>query len=131
MIRIARTAAVLGALALVLPAAVAAPSSAQDRRGRDGLGRVWDESESGWSGHWVRRGRSDMFDAEWTHPNGQRESATLRITVVGRLVTVERRGDRAGICMYHGTLDGGGRSVRGVYACDWGSGTTPWSASIR
>lgn len=37
------------------------------------LGTRWDETEvSGWRGVWIRRGNSNVFDAMWTHSNGQK-----------------------------------------------------------
>lgn len=102
----------------------------------DVLGSVWDEEEvAGWRGTWRRRGRSNVFDAEWVHPNGSREYAQLSIHVNGRIVTVQRTQLRPSHprmrCTYHGTLAADGRSVAGTYGCAWARGPYNWRATIR
>ncbi len=101
-----------------------------DWRDDDRLGQIWTEYESGWTGTWVRRPGTDEFDARWTTPAGERERATLWITLDGRRVTIERRQARGG-CTYTGVLRDEGRTASGTYGCDWGPGPIPWSASIR
>lgn len=98
-------------------------------RADDDLGRIWDEEESGWQGVWMRRGRSNIFDASWTHPGERPESAVLTILVRGQDVRILRDQGRRGTCSYSGTMDRR-REVRGTYSCSWGGGTLNWRARI-
>lgn len=95
------------------------------------LGRVWDETESGWTGVWTRRGASNVFDAAWTTQRGQRAQAVLTIDLRGNQVTVSRRDPSGGTCRYTGLIASDLRTVRGTYNCTWAPGQIPWSASIR
>lgn len=116
----------VAAIALMLAGLAAGPSLAQGR-----AGTTWYETESGWDGRWRRRADSDIWDAEWRHPNGERETATLRILIRGDDVYIERRQSR-GECTYTGRLHSDGRRASGTYTCDWsGSGAIPWSAEIE
>lgn len=100
------------------------PQPPQDR-----LGRRWDEQEGGWRGTWVRRGRSNIFDATWTHPGQKDVTAVLTIQLQGNAVRVERRNSSDGNnCDYRGTLSPDGTTVTGQFACDQGGGS--WSATI-
>ncbi len=93
----------------------------------DPLGTEWSESESGWSGRWIRRGSSNTFDATWNR-GGEEVKATLTINIAGNRVTVQRgNATDANNCRYEGTLSG--NSVSGTYNCTSNSGR--WSATIR
>lgn len=94
----------------------------------DGLGQVWDETESGWQGVWTRRGDSNVFDAVWTHPNGSTETAVLTISLATGDITVTRD-SRGRFCHYRGVLRG--NVIDGTYECDWARGPLVWQATIR
>jgi alkylated DNA nucleotide flippase Atl1 len=97
----------------------------------DVLGRVWQESESGWQGVWTRRGTSNVFDAVWADGSA-RASAELTITISGDQVTVDRRNQTdSGTCDYVGTLADDGVTVTGTYSCSWAPGPFDWSATIQ
>jgi len=93
-------------------------------------GRVWRESESGWSGVWTRRGNSNVYDAVWTSGRGQ-VTAVMTISISGNNVRITRQnnGDN-GTCDYVGTIGADGRSVSGTYSCSWQRGPMPWNAVI-
>ena len=59
-----------------------------------GLGARWDLVENGWAGTWVRRGRSNTFDASWGK-DGAGGSSVITMTLTGSQVRIERR-DSAG-----------------------------------
>lgn len=100
------------------------------RTGGDPLGAAWDETELGWRGTWTRRGGSNVFDAQWVHPNGARDAAELTFTVNGRQVVILRRQSK-GECRYQGTLSADGARAQGTYGCSWAPGPWQWSATIR
>ena len=58
----------------------------------DLLGQAWEQEEvAGWRAVWIRRGNSRIFDAYWSHPNGERVLVPLEIFLQGRRVIVIRR----------------------------------------
>ena len=96
------------------------------------LGTQWAESELGWTGRWRRRGRSNVFDATWTHPRHRVVRAILYMRVTGNVVTITRRdtfGPGLGRgCRYRGVIRG--NYVSGTYGCDWARGPFRWTARI-
>lgn len=91
----------------------------------DPYGTRWSESEGGWSGDWVRRGNSNVFDASW---GGGSVRAVLTISISGNQVSVDRQSATDGNnCQYQGTLQG--NAVSGTYRCTSGGGE--WRATIR
>lgn len=92
---------------------------------------VWDETESGWTGVWTRRGGSATFDAIWTTPRGDRANAILTMNARGNRVTILRQDSRGGTCNYTGDLRPDMRTVVGTYSCSWAAGPIPWQASLR
>ncbi len=98
------------------------------------LGRVWNESESGWTGVWTRRGNSNVFDAIW-RLGGSVVKGTLTIKLNGNKITVTRRNSSDGInCNYSGTIARNKRNVNGTYTC-WRNRTRlftnrGWQATI-
>jgi hypothetical protein len=91
----------------------------------DPYGTRWSESESGWSGDWVRRGKTNVYDASW---NGGVVKAILTITINGNSVQVSRQNATdANNCQYQGTLNG--NTVTGKYSCTSGGGD--WRATIQ
>lgn len=91
----------------------------------DPLGTRWSESEGGWSGDWVRRGTSNVFNASW---GGGSIRAVLTISISGNQVSVSRQNATDGNnCQYQGTLNGS--QVSGTYTCTSGGGN--WSATIH
>ena len=95
----------------------------------DALGNIWYESEFGWSGVWIRRPGTNVFDATWTM-GATRVQAVLAIQIQGNAVTVRRQQPNGQTCDYSGTLDGGGRTVSGSYSCQWARGPFAWNARI-
>jgi hypothetical protein len=95
------------------------------------LGSVWNEEESGWTGAWTRRGGSNIFDALWITPKGQRQQSVLTITIRGYNVRIDRRDPNGGTCTYDGIINPSARTVQGSYSCAWARGPIPWSARIR
>ncbi len=114
----------IGALTLV--------GSADSANAQGVLGTQWAESEVGWTGRWRRRGRSNVFDATWTHPRHRVVRAILRMRVTGNVVTIIRRdtfGPGLGRgCRYRGVIRG--NFVSGTYSCDWARGPFRWTARI-
>jgi hypothetical protein len=101
-----------------------------------GLGKRWDVTEVyGWTGVWLRRGKSNVFDALWTLGEKQ-EKAVLTISIHGNTVNVKRQ-QSAGYsfagqeCDYKGTLAADNVTVTGTYGCAWSSGPHNWRATIR
>ena len=97
----------------------------------DALGDVWEMEEvSCWRGTWLRRGKSNIFDAYWKNPGGERERATLQMWLRGRSVTVIRRHGAGKYCRYDGTISGDWWSVAGWYTCTWAKTPMQWHARI-
>jgi hypothetical protein len=105
-----------------------------------GLGTSWDESESGWTGKWIRRGASNNFDATFTLGGGQVKSGLSIYLGYNGKVAVKRSDAsdnvyRVNRCFYDGQLASDGISVSGTYSCtrEDGSktGTYNWSAKIN
>ena len=100
-----------------------------------GLGERWDETEVGWTGVWIRRGKSNVFDAQWTL-GGRKEKAMLTISIHGNTVVVKRQ-QSSGFsfagqeCTYKGTLAADNVTVTGTYSCAWAAGPFNWQATIR
>ena len=110
------------------------PPSSPDR-----LGRTWDEQEgvcpgdqgTPWTGNWVRRGTSNVFDATWTHPEWGTATAVITVTVQGPSVGVVRTQSTDGNdCAYTGTLGPDG-NVSGTYTCGETQTQRCWSAVIQ
>ena len=97
----------------------------------DALGQVWEQEEvSGWTGTWIRRGLSSVFDAYWSHPGGERVLAVLEVQGGGREVSIIRRHANGQSCHYRGHIAPGWREVTGHYTCSWESTPMPWRARI-
>lgn len=70
------------------------------------LGVQWDVSESGWTGTWVRRGTSNIFDATW-RKGGNTGSSVLTMTLTGSRVHIERKDASnwgGALVVYDGTI---------------------------
>ena len=97
----------------------------------DVLGDAWEEQEvSCWRGTWLRRGRTEIFDAYWVHPSGERVRGTLQMWVNGRTVIVVRRHDRGRYCRYDGVISADWWSVDGSYTCTWQRTPMTWHSRI-
>jgi hypothetical protein len=97
----------------------------------DVLGDVWEMEEvSCWRGTWLRRGKSNTFDAYWKNPTGERERAVLRIWVKGRNVIVYRPHEAGKYCRYDGAIGPDWLSVEGRYSCTWHRTPMHWQARI-
>lgn len=87
------------------------------------------EEESGWTSVWTRRGNSDVFDASFTGPAGQRGSTVNTVSANANSVTIRRTSSTDGIlCTYEGTIQADGTTVEGSYTCTMGS-LRKWRAS--
>ncbi|MBL8291955.1 MAG: hypothetical protein JNN08_08960 [Bryobacterales bacterium] len=88
--------------------------------GRCGLGRVWRDADPYWRGSWVRRGDSNLFDAEWVGGT-TRVNAQMRIVLDGNRVIITRTG-------YNTLADGEIAEYQGVIGPDGVtvSGTVTW-----
>lgn len=97
----------------------------------DVLGDAWEMEEVAcWRGTWLRRGRTELFDAYWKHPSGERVRATLQMFVNGRSVAVIRRHKDGQYCRYDGQFSADWRSVAGLYTCTWQRTPMQWRARI-
>ena len=95
------------------------------------LGDVWEEEEENeWRGTWIRRGESNLFDAYWVHPNGERVLAVVEIRNRRREVRVSRRHADGQGCEYRGKIDENWLDVHGSYSCSWNRHSSPWHARI-
>ena len=102
---------------------------------RCGLGRVWRESESGWTGTWTRRGDSGVFDAHWERTGWRPIDQIATISVSGGRISIFRQDPNVAgnTCSYNGIVGSDGVSVTGEYTCnDRGNviGPVPWNATI-
>jgi hypothetical protein len=90
------------------------------------LGRVWEETEGGWRGTWTRRGDSNVFDAAWTGPNGEKAGDILTMTLNGNRVTIRRHNLPNHV--YTGVIGPDGQAEG---TANDGRTTGPWKAVIR
>ena len=106
------------------PAQAAAVDSSSPVQARCGLGTRWELNEACWRGVYVRRGNSNVFDAEWTLLDGRRFTAEITIEIQGNRVFVQRRrATRDGDAdLVNGTLGADGVTVTGVISGRHGSG---------
>lgn len=97
----------------------------------DWRGQVWQSNEGGddWKGIWQRRGRSNLFDAEWREVNGGGyDTSQLYMTIDGDNVLVFRHQEK-GRCVYSGRLQKDRKSIIGKVSCNWVQ-NAPWRASL-
>lgn len=101
------------------PAAAAAATSAPLTQPKYGLGSRWEVNEGCWRGVYVRRGNSNLFDAEWTLLDGRRFTAEVTLNVQGNRVTGQRRrATLGGDCnLAFGTIGSDGVTVTGRWDC--------------
>lgn len=96
-----------------------------------GLGRIWDDSEEGWTQVWTRRGDSNVFDVRGTKPGMPTFTAVQTIEIRGNRVFVNRTWASDGnTCEHEGTIAADGITVTGTYRCKSG-GPYSWRATIR
>ncbi len=115
---------------------VASPSTSDDRiilpDGADQrLTKRWREQEGDWIGNWVPRDASrpnGEYNARWHKGNNEWESAFLKITINGTVVTVVRTGPK-GRCNYTGEFSDN-RTAAGQYSCAWDRQRRNWSAIV-
>ena len=98
----------------------------------DRLGDAWEMEEAAcWRGIWTRRGSTNVWDAYWIHPRGERARAVLRIESRGRDVVVTRSHANGYTCRYDGSISGDWWEIEGTYRCSWEPATVmPWRAQI-
>lgn len=95
-----------------------------------GAGNKWNEEEADWKSVWVRRGNSNVFDANYTGPDGQHATTVNTVTVDGNSVFVKRTSSTDNnLCSYSGTIAADGVTIVGTYICPRG-GTRTWRARI-
>jgi hypothetical protein len=97
-----------------------------------GLGVQWDVSESGWSGTWIRRGSSNIFDASW-RKGGDVGSSVLTMSLNGNRVHIERRDAPTwggAYVEYDGTISADG-TVSGTGKVPATGASAPFQATIR
>jgi hypothetical protein len=101
-------------------AQAATETSSHSAQARCGLGNKWEVSEGCWRGIYVRRGNSNVFDAEWTLLDGRKFTAEVTISIQGNRVYVQRRNATlGGDCeVVNGTLSADGVIVTGVSDCN-------------
>lgn len=95
-----------------------------------GLGSRWDEFEAVYPSTWIRRGSSDLFEANYYTIN----LTTLnRVVLSGGHVHAERIGDSNGgntvMCVYDGSFADDGKTITGQYRCP-ASGASLWKATV-
>jgi hypothetical protein len=98
-----------------------------------GIGYKWDEEEAGWTSTWVRSGTSNVFNATYTGPAGQRASTVNLVRVLMDTVSITRTSSSDNIlCNYTGQIAPDGLHITGTYACAgaWGV-SRPWKAKIN
>ena len=98
----------------------------------DVLGARWDVSESGWTGSWVRRGSSNIFDATW-QKGGDTGSSVLTMSLTGNRVHIERRDASnwgGAYVVYDGTIAADG-TVTGTGTVPATGVTMSFRATIR
>jgi hypothetical protein len=116
----------------IIPASAAGTQApARQPLATDALGDVWEMEEvSCWRGTWLRRGKSDVFDAYWTNPDGERERAVLRMWLRGRKVIVARYHEAGKYCRYDGLIGADWSTVQGWYSCTWHRSPMQWHGRI-
>jgi hypothetical protein len=111
-------------------------SPQSDAAPADRLGSQWLTVEGGWSGVWIRRGASNLFEAIWTL-GGSRIEAQLSIALQGDRVEINRVDTKSTVglssCTYSGRWNG--TSWNGTNMCtvpEGGSfGPYEWTAVVR
>jgi hypothetical protein len=94
-----------------------------------GLGMRWQEEEASWRSVWTRRGSSNVFDASYTGPAGERAATVNVVSIEGNRVSIKRSASSDGYgCNYEGTVQSDGATITGTYSC--GSGSMSWRATI-
>ena len=105
-----------------------APDSAS-AAGVCGIGRTWEEEESGYHAVWHRDGDTDIFIADYTAPDGSRQSTSNKVWLNNSTVSIARLGSSdLRQCHYVGTLFGS--TIDGTYNCGWAT-PRPWHASVE
>jgi hypothetical protein len=93
------------------------------------LGTKWLEQSCGWTGVWIRRDGTNIFDATWSKPGKSDVTADMTVHLHGSNVTIERRNSNNGVeCDLNGVISYDGRSVSGTYSCKGATGR--WGAII-
>jgi hypothetical protein len=94
-----------------------------------GLGMRWQEEEASWRSVWTRRGSSNVFDASYTGPGGERAATVNVVTIEGNRVSIKRSSSSDGYgCNYEGIVQPDGVTINGSYNC--GAGSMSWKATI-
>ncbi len=92
------------------------------------IGKVWHEKEGPWEGTWSRRGDTNVFDAVWTNPQGEKiEDQVVFESVSDHQIVLFRKGTQG---RYRGHLSEDGLKVDSGSA-DWFSPGDSWSATIE
>jgi hypothetical protein len=92
------------------------------------IGKVWHEKEGPWEGTWTRRGDTNVFDAVWKNPQGEKiEDQVTFESVSDHQIVLFRKGTQG---RYRGRLSDDGLRVDNGTA-DWFSPGDSWSATIE
>lgn len=95
------------------------------------LGRVWRQSENGWSGVWTRRGNSNTFDAVWTKDSVRVTSVlTMKLLSGSRVSILRRDTSHSTVVDYTANIGSNGR-VTGTGKVRNGIGPYQWTARIE
>jgi hypothetical protein len=93
------------------------------------LGTKWLEYSCGWTGVWIRREGTNIFDATWFKPGKSDVTAEMTVHLQGSNVTIERRKSNNKVeCDLQGVISYDGISVSGTYSCKGATGR--WGAII-
>jgi hypothetical protein len=96
-----------------------------------GLGRVWNDIESGLNMTWVRRGDSNVFDVSGI-AGGNTFTAEQAIEIRGNKVYINRyKASDGNTCTFEGTIQSDGVTVIGTYECTKYKPSSGWRATIN
>jgi hypothetical protein len=96
-----------------------------------GVGRVWNDRESGIDMIWTRRGNSNVFDVTATI-NGSPFTAEQTIEIRGSKVFINRyKAGDGNTCTFVGTIQADGIMAEGTYDCTKYKPSSGWRATIN
>lgn len=112
----------LGAIAMTLVGVFAIPALAREISEHPAaapMDSTWQwESAGGWTGTWIRRGTSNVFDVVYRGPGGQQVTAVEEMTIDGTRAHGRRLSSADNVlCNLEGTIQPDGRVIQGTGAC--------------
>jgi hypothetical protein len=97
-----------------------------------GLGKTWDDTESGYKMTWTRQGETNVFDVTGSVKGKDDFTPKQTITITGSIVTVERtEASDKNTCTFKGTIQNDGITVIGTYTCTKFRPSSGWQATIN